>query len=57
MVDSSASRYDRQKRTPQSYMTPDPLMRNLAMEDWLLPDEESFYRWIEPVRDKVFRPR
>jgi cellulose synthase (UDP-forming) len=25
-------------------------MRNLAMEAWLLPDEESFYRWIEPVR-------
>ncbi len=40
-------------QTPQSYMTPDPLMRNLAMEDWLLPDEESFYRWIEPVRDNV----
>ncbi|OOV35696.1 hypothetical protein BV53_03220 [Candidatus Synechococcus spongiarum LMB bulk15N] len=40
-------------QTPQSYMTPDPLMRNLAMEDWLLPDEESFYRWIEPVRDRV----
>ena len=40
-------------QTPQSYMTPDPLMRNLAMEDWLLPDEESFYRWIEPVRDSV----
>lgn len=40
-------------QTPQSYMTPDPLMRNLAMEDWLLHDEESFYRWIEPVRDSV----
>ena len=40
-------------QTPQSYMTPDPLMRNLAMENWLLPDEESFYRWIEPVRDSV----
>ena len=26
-------------------------MRNLRMESWLLPDEESFYRWIEPVRD------
>ena len=25
-------------------------MRNLGLERWLLPDEESFYRWIEPVR-------
>ncbi len=39
---------------PQSYMTLDPLMGNLAMEDWLLPDEASFYRWIEPVRDSVW---
>ena len=29
----------------------DPVMRNLGMERWLLSDEESFYRWIEPVRD------
>ena len=26
-------------------------MRNLGMENWLLSDEESFYRWIQPVRD------
>ena len=37
-------------QTPQHFLNADPVMRNLAMEDWLLPDEESFYRWIEPVR-------
>jgi cellulose synthase (UDP-forming) len=37
-------------QTPQHFLNPDPVMRNLAMEAWLLPDEESFYRWIEPVR-------
>jgi cellulose synthase (UDP-forming) len=38
-------------QTPQSFMNADPVMRNLGMERWLLPDEESFYRWLEPVRD------
>ena len=38
-------------QTPQSFINADPMMRNLRMESWLLPDEESFYRWIEPVRD------
>lgn len=38
-------------QTPQTFINADPLMRNLAMERWLLPDEESFYRWIQPVRD------
>ena len=38
-------------QTPQCFMNADPVMRNLGMERWLLPDEESFYRWIEPVRD------
>jgi len=37
-------------QTPQHCLNADPVMRNLAMEAWLLPDEESFYRWIEPVR-------
>ncbi|MFM2122953.1 MAG: hypothetical protein RLZZ589_1390 [Cyanobacteriota bacterium] len=37
-------------QTPQSFINADPLMRNLALERWLLPDEESFYRWVEPVR-------
>ena len=37
-------------QTPQHFFNADPVMRNLALEAWLLPDEESFYRWIEPVR-------
>ncbi len=38
-------------QTPQNFINADPVMRNLGMEQRLLPDEESFYRWIEPVRD------
>ncbi|MFU8886055.1 MAG: glycosyltransferase [Cyanobacteriota bacterium] len=37
-------------QTPQSYMNPDPVIRNLGLERWLMPDEEVFYRWIEPTR-------
>ena len=37
-------------QTPQTFLNADPVMRNLQMEAWMLPDEESFYRWIEPVR-------
>ena len=37
-------------QTPQQFLNADPVMRNLRMEAWLLPDEESFYRWIQPVR-------
>jgi cellulose synthase (UDP-forming) len=40
-------------QTPQSYMNADPVIRNLGLEHWLMPDEESFYRWIEPTRDAV----
>ena len=40
-------------QTPQSYMNADPVMRNLRLERWLMPDEEGFYRWIEPTRDAV----
>jgi cellulose synthase (UDP-forming) len=40
-------------QTPQSYMNADPVLRNLQLERWLLPDEESFYRWVEPVRQGV----
>ena len=40
-------------QTPQSYMNADPVLRNLQLEHWLLPDEESFYRWVEPVRQGV----
>ena len=37
-------------QTPQVFFNADPLMRNLMMERWMLPDEDNFYRWIEPVR-------
>jgi cellulose synthase (UDP-forming) len=37
-------------QTPQVFFNADPLLRNLAMERWMLPDEDNFYRWIEPVR-------
>ncbi|MEB3259957.1 MAG: glycosyltransferase [Cyanobacteriota bacterium] len=40
-------------QTPQTYMIADPLMRNLRLERWLLADEESFYRWIEPTRQRL----
>ena len=37
-------------QTPQVFFNADPLVRNLGMERWMLPDEDNFYRWIEPVR-------
>ena len=40
-------------QTPQSSMNPDPVSRNLGLERWLMPDEEVFYRWIEPTRQGV----
>ncbi len=40
-------------QTPQSYVNPDPVCRNLGLERWLMPDEEVFYRWIEPTRQGV----
>ncbi|WP_254977755.1 glycosyltransferase [Cyanobium sp. ATX 6A2] len=40
-------------QTPQSYMNADPVIRNLGLERWLMPDEEYFYRWIEPIRQGV----
>ncbi|MCT0226230.1 cellulose synthase catalytic subunit [Synechococcus sp. CS-1328] len=40
-------------QTPQSYMNADPVLRNASMERWLLPDEETFYRWIEPTRQAL----
>ncbi len=40
-------------QTPQSYRNADPVIRNLALERWLMPDEEFFYRWIEPSRQAV----
>lgn len=40
-------------QTPQCYRTADPVIRNLGLERWLMPDEEYFYRWIEPTRQAV----
>ena len=40
-------------QTPQSYMNADPVLRNLRLERWVMPDEESFYRWVEPSRQGV----
>jgi len=40
-------------QTPQTYMNADPVARNLRLERWLMPDEENFYRWIEPTRQAV----
>ncbi len=38
-------------QTPQSFYSPDPIARNLGLENILVPDQESFYRQIQPVRD------
>ncbi len=40
-------------QTPQSFYNPDPIARNLGLEDKLTPDEEVFYRQIQPIRDGV----
>ncbi|MGA1302962.1 MAG: glycosyltransferase [Cyanobium sp.] len=40
-------------QTPQTYMGADPLMRNLRLERWLMADEEAFYRWVEPSRQRL----
>jgi len=38
-------------QTPQSFYGPDPIARNLGLENILVPEQESFYRQIQPVRD------
>lgn len=38
-------------QTPQSFYNPDPIARNLGLEGVLTPDEEVFYRQIQPMRD------
>ncbi|MBD2257363.1 glycosyltransferase [Pseudanabaena sp. FACHB-2040] len=38
-------------QTPQSFYNPDPISRNLGLEGILTPDEEVFYRQIQPMRD------
>lgn len=38
-------------QTPQTFYNPDPIAYNLGLEDVLTPEEEVFYRQIQPVRD------
>jgi cellulose synthase (UDP-forming) len=38
-------------QTPQSYYSADPIARNLGLENILVPEQEVFYRQIQPVRD------
>jgi cellulose synthase (UDP-forming) len=38
-------------QTPQSFYNADPIARNLGLEDILNPEEEVFYRQIQPARD------
>jgi cellulose synthase (UDP-forming) len=38
-------------QTPQSFYNPDPIAHNLGLEDILIPEEEVFYRQIQPIRD------
>jgi cellulose synthase (UDP-forming) len=38
-------------QTPQTFYNPDPIARNLGLEDILTPEEEVFYRQIQPIRD------
>jgi cellulose synthase (UDP-forming) len=40
-------------QTPQTFYNPDPIARNLGLENVLTPDEEVFYRQIQPLRDGV----
>jgi cellulose synthase (UDP-forming) len=38
-------------QTPQTFYNSDPIARNLGLEDILTPEEEVFYRQIQPIRD------
>lgn len=38
-------------QTPQSFYNADPIARNLGLEDVLTPEEEVFYRQVQPLRD------
>ncbi len=38
-------------QTPQSFYNIDPIARNLGLENVLTPEEEVFYRQIQPIRD------
>lgn len=38
-------------QTPQTFYNADPIARNLGLENILTPEEEVFYRQIQPIRD------
>ncbi len=38
-------------QTPQSFYNPDPIAKNLGLENVLTPEEEIFYRQIQPLKD------
>lgn len=38
-------------QTPQSYYNSDPIARNLGLDNVITPEEEVFYRQIEPLKD------
>ncbi len=38
-------------QTPQTFYNTDPIARNLGLEDILTPEEEVFYRQLQPVKD------
>ena len=38
-------------QTPQSFYNVDPIARNLGLEDILTPEEEVFYRQLQPIKD------
>ena len=38
-------------QTPQSFYNADPIAHNLGLEDTLTPEEEVFYRQIQPIKD------
>ncbi len=38
-------------QTPQSFYNPDPIARNLGLENILTPEEEVFYRQIQRIKD------
>ncbi|ELR97791.1 glycosyltransferase [Gloeocapsa sp. PCC 73106] len=38
-------------QTPQSFYNIDPIARNLGLEEILTPEEEVFYRQLQPIKD------
>ncbi|MGB6295395.1 MAG: glycosyltransferase [Rivularia sp. (in: cyanobacteria)] len=40
-------------QTPQSFYNADPIAHNLGLENVVTPEEEVFYRQIQPIKDSV----